>query len=86
MGIKECTCYSAHWVLYISDESLNSTSETNIEYSMWTNQNLNKNLKRKKSKNHKTRTKMATDIWKIFTQSIKKCKLLQSKYEVTLPR
>lgn len=29
MGIKECTC-NEHWVLYVSDESLNSTPETNI--------------------------------------------------------
>ena len=29
MGIKECTCVE-HWVLYVSDESLNSTPETNI--------------------------------------------------------
>ena len=27
MGIKEGTC-DAHWVLYVSDESLNSTPET----------------------------------------------------------
>ena len=29
-GIKEGTCCDEHWVLYISDESLNSTTETNI--------------------------------------------------------
>ena len=29
MGIKEGTC-DEHWVLYISDESLNSTPKTNI--------------------------------------------------------
>ena len=29
MGIKEGTC-DEHWVLYVSDESLNSTPETNI--------------------------------------------------------
>ena len=29
MGIKEGTC-DEHWVLYTSDESLNSTSEINI--------------------------------------------------------
>ena len=29
MGIKECTC-DKHWVLSVSDESLNSTPETNI--------------------------------------------------------
>ena len=30
MGIKECTCPDAHWVLYGIDESLNSTPGTNI--------------------------------------------------------
>ena len=30
MGIKEGTCYDEHWMLYVSDESLNSTLETNI--------------------------------------------------------
>ena len=30
MGIKEGTCRNEHWVLYVSDESLNSTPETNI--------------------------------------------------------
>ena len=29
IGIKEGTC-DEHWVLYVSDESLNSTPETNI--------------------------------------------------------
>ena len=29
MGIKEGTC-DEHWVLYVSDESLNFTPETNI--------------------------------------------------------
>ena len=29
MGIKEDTC-DEHWVLYVSEESLNSTPETNI--------------------------------------------------------
>ena len=29
MGIKEATC-DEHWVLYGSDESLNSTFETNV--------------------------------------------------------
>ena len=35
-----------HWVLYISDKSLNSTPETNITPYMLTNSNLNKNLKK----------------------------------------
>ena len=29
MGAKESTC-DEHWVLYVSDESLNSTPETNV--------------------------------------------------------
>ena len=29
MGLKEGTCWDEHWVLYVSDESLNSTPETN---------------------------------------------------------
>ena len=29
MGMKEGTC-DEHWVLYVSDESLNSTPEINI--------------------------------------------------------
>ena len=30
MGIKEGTYCEGHWVLWVSDESLNSTPETNI--------------------------------------------------------
>ena len=30
MSIKEGTRYDEHWVLYVSDESLNPTPETNI--------------------------------------------------------
>ena len=30
MGTKEGTCWDEHWVLHVSDESLNSTPETNI--------------------------------------------------------
>ena len=30
MGIKEGTSCDDHWVLYVSDESLNFTPETNI--------------------------------------------------------
>ena len=45
MGIKEGT-YDEHWVMYGSDESLNSTPEINIDC-MLTNQNLNKILKKK---------------------------------------
>ena len=30
IGIKEGNCYDQHWVLYVSDESLNSIPETNI--------------------------------------------------------
>ena len=44
MGIKEGTC-DEYWVLYVSGQSLNSTSETNITLCL-TNQNLNKNFKK----------------------------------------
>ena len=30
MGTKEGSCYDEHWVLYVSDESLNFTHEINI--------------------------------------------------------
>ena len=30
MGTKEGTCYDEHGVVYVNDESLNSTPETNI--------------------------------------------------------
>ena len=30
MGIEEGTCWDAHWVLYVSDESLNPIPETII--------------------------------------------------------
>ena len=30
MGIKEGICFDEHWVLYVNDESLDSTPETNI--------------------------------------------------------
>ena len=47
MGTKEGTCYHEHWVLYVSDESLNSTPETQI--ALYVNyKNLDKNWKRKK--------------------------------------
>ena len=39
MGIKEGTC-DEHWVLYVRDESLNSTPETNT--ALCAKQNLNK--------------------------------------------
>ena len=29
MGIKKSICCNEHWASYVSDESLNSTSETN---------------------------------------------------------
>ena len=29
MGIKECKCWDEHWVLYTTNESLNTTSKTN---------------------------------------------------------
>ena len=30
MGTKKDTCCDEHWILYINDESLNSTPENNI--------------------------------------------------------
>ena len=30
MGIQEGSCWDEHWVLHVSDESLNSTPETSI--------------------------------------------------------
>ena len=45
MEIKEGTCHGEHCVLYVSDESLNSTLETDV--TLLTNWNLNKNLKQK---------------------------------------
>ena len=46
MGLKEGTVCDEHWVLYVSDEPLNSTSEP-ILNRMSTNRNLNlkENLK-----------------------------------------
>ena len=41
MDIKEGTCYDEHWVLYVSDEPLNSTPEPLLCY-MLTNLDLNK--------------------------------------------
>ena len=29
MGVEEDTCYDEYWVLYVSDVSLNSNTETN---------------------------------------------------------
>ena len=29
MGVEEDTCYDEYWVLYVSEESLNFTPETN---------------------------------------------------------
>ena len=46
MGMKEGTSWDEHWVLYVRDESLNSTPETN--FTLYVNQNLNKNLEEKK--------------------------------------
>lgn len=29
-GLKEGTCWGEHWVLYVGDESMNCTPETNV--------------------------------------------------------
>ena len=52
MSIKEVTC-DKHWMLYVSEESLNSTPETNIMLCL-TNYSLNQNLK----KNRKVRLQL----------------------------
>ena len=46
MGIKKGTCWDEHWVLYVSDESLNSTPESLLHYIL-TNLDLNKIKKNK---------------------------------------
>ena len=46
MGIKEGAGCIEHWVLYLSDKSLNSTSQTNTTLNI--NQKLNKILKENK--------------------------------------
>lgn len=47
MGREQGTC-DAFCVLYVTDESLNSASETNM--TLYVNWNVNKNLKHKQSK------------------------------------
>ena len=44
MGVKEATC-DEPWILYVSDESLNSTPETYI--ALYVNQKLNKKFLKK---------------------------------------
>ena len=45
MGTQEGACWDEHWVLCVSDESLNSTPETNM--TLYVNSlDLNKFLKR----------------------------------------
>ena len=34
MGLKKGTCYDEHWVLYVSDEPLNSASEGHLSGSV----------------------------------------------------
>ena len=46
MGTKEGTC-DEHQVLYVNNELLSPTPETNI--TLYVNQDLNKNLERKKN-------------------------------------
>ena len=54
MGLKEGTYCDEYWVLYVSDESLNSTPKTNI--TLYANWSLRKNLK-KENKTKKKQTK-----------------------------
>ena len=55
MGINEGSCYDGHWVLYVSDESLNSTPEIKIvlyatqqKFKLKINEQTNKQTEAKK--------------------------------------
>ena len=83
------TCYDEHWVLYVSDEPLNSTSETVI--AMYVNyQNLNENLKEKSLKNNviynvfKNKDKISYESLKICRETYAKSHkmLIQKKLSV----
>ena len=52
MEIKEGTCWDEHWVLQVSDESLNSTPEAILQYMlcMLNNYKLNKNSNKNENK------------------------------------
>ena len=49
MGIEEGPCWDAQWVLYVNDDLLSSTPETNTTLYVYTNLNLNKEKKWKTS-------------------------------------
>ena len=52
MGIKKGKCCHDHWVLYTSNESLNTTSKSNDVLIQWlTEHNKKKILKTKKKQN-----------------------------------
>ena len=43
MGIEEATCWDEHWVLYVSDESQESTPEAKTTlYTLYVSQHDNK--------------------------------------------
>ena len=60
IGIKEGAC-DEHWVFYVSDESLNSTPE--INFTVYANQNLDKNLKKTALKIKFIKNIKGTNIW-----------------------
>lgn len=55
IGIKKGTCWNENGVLYISDESLYSTPETNT--ALYANSILNKILEEKQKKKTKPKNK-----------------------------
>lgn len=48
MGIKNGTCHEEHQVLYVSDEPLNYTPETNTE--LYVDQNFNERERERKKR------------------------------------
>ena len=57
MGVKESICYDEHWVLQVSNESLNSTPKQRLHY-MLTNWNLSINLEKNKTKTSKNKNRI----------------------------
>ena len=55
MDIKEGTCWDEHWVLYVSDKSLNSTPETIT--TLYVNLYLKRKRKRKGKKKKRKKKK-----------------------------
>lgn len=62
MGPKDDMCLVEHWVLYVSDESLKLTPETNI--ALYVHQNLNKNVKKTNIGRKKNNPPTSPNFWK----------------------